>query len=86
MVNSDSDDWLKAGGDVAYKLWEDLIDENIADDQVHAQHDRYIEDADEVLTSEQAEYASHWVEVELAAAEEVTKDHEVDGQAKVVDE
>lgn len=86
MVNSDSDDWLKTGGDVPYELREDLIDKDVAYYEVKTQHDWDIEDADEVLASEQTKYTSNWVEGKLAASEEVAEDYEVYGQAKVVDE
>lgn len=86
MVNSNSDDWFKASRDISDKLGENLIDEDVAYNQVHAKHDWDVEDADEVLTSEQAEYASDWVEVELAAPEEVAEDYQVYSKANVVNE
>lgn len=86
MVNRNCDDWFKASRDVSDKLGENLIDEDVAYNQVKAEHDWDVEDADEVLTSEQAEYASDWVEVELAAPEEVAKDNQVYSKANVVNE
>lgn len=73
MVDSHSDNWLEAGGNVSDKLGEDLINEYVAYNKIHAQHDWDVEDAHEILMSEQAEYSSNWVKVELAAPEKVAE-------------
>lgn len=71
VVDGDGDDGFEAAGDIPYEGGEDLVDEQVADDEVESQHDGHVEDADEVLFSEEPKDADHWVEGELIASEEV---------------
>lgn len=71
VIDGDSDDGFEAAGDIPNERGEDLIDQEVANDEIEAKYDGDVEDVDEVLPSEEAEDPDDWIEGEFISPEEV---------------
>jgi hypothetical protein len=69
VVDGGGDEYLEARGHIADEKGEYFVHQHVGHNEIHTQHDRDIEDTNEVLGGQEAEDTIFWVEAELAPSE-----------------